>query len=407
MDGGSRTTRKLRYRDARRLTRRQQRGGSAIIVPMELPAEDPRIVMLREILSTDEELKFILPSVGAATIDDATKAKHYYTIIRRQDDILQAVLKTIYKMVGVTSNPPVADEIISKWGTIKDTETKKEEIYDLVKFARNMIILNKNDKTLVTISSGNPLATGKTRPKLDDFIFTKTSERAKSGMDILEVMLYPKRLTNIFVECVASIIQELSSTPENALKSITNASPELRDTLIALLALQYAAYIRSVSNIETNNNERDFISTMSNKPEAADIYTGFFRDFISVVTTRESPTINSRITAGALAGIIFKQYKEGGAVALTSRVLTTIKTTGIVTRSTLEGTNTLFGLPDEQYTTHPLIEDITFGDIINRICNPALADSGEKLHFLLHLLYKLEHSTAPETVPPTTLETSE
>jgi hypothetical protein len=363
--------------------------------------------MLREILSTDEELKFILPSVDAATIDDATKAKHYYTIIRRQDDILQAVLKTIYKMVGVTSDPPVADEIISKWGTIKDIETKKAEIYDLVKFARDMIILNKKDKTLVTISSGNPLATGKTRPKLDDFIFTKTSERAKSGMDILEVMLYPKRLTNIFVECVANIIQELSSTPENALKSITDASPELRDTLIALLSLQYAAYIRSVSNIETNNNERDFISTMSNKPEAADIYTGFFRDFISVVTTRESPTINSRITAGALAGIIFKQYKEGGAVALTRRVLTTIKTTGSVTRSTLEGTNTLFGLPDEQYTTHPLIEDITFGDIINRICNPALADSAEKLHFLLHLLYKLEHTTAPETAPPTIPGTSE
>jgi hypothetical protein len=199
---------------------------------------------------------------------------------------------------------------------------------------------------------------------------------------------------------MARIIQELSGENPRALTTLKSAPPATQDSLTTMLATQYISYVKSTAFTVTNRELRDFFSAMSTKPGSEKVLTEFFIEFIKEALSDEMPAITRDIKPSQIAGLVMKHYKSGPKEDLTVRTLRTIKTSGVPGRTLISGENTLFGLPDEKFCVPPVIEDISFGDIINKICNPGLQADAEKLHFLLHLLYTLEHlESAPAAAP--------
>jgi hypothetical protein len=387
MDTASRRVTRRQARESRRMTHRQ-RGGSAIIDPIPFkPANVSNGFKTLFEGQLPDDLQFLVSSTTPPADDE--KAKHYFTIIQQQDVITRALLRVIYTTAGLPVDNPEPDTIISQWQTeIQSRPDKMNAILSLLTYVRNLFLLKIGD----TAATGITGISSNTRPKLDDLLFTETSGRlsgAPLAGEILELMLYPRRLENIFVTSVAMIIQNLL-TDDSALRTVTTAPDSSTKTrLIELLATQYAAYINSVSFTTTNRETRDSFSAMSKKPTIVEMIS-FFKEFLTEINTTPDSRLTPSITPGKLAGIIYKQCKSSGIANITDRILemTTAAPPGRPARTVADDRDK-YGLPDAIYDTVDLGNKVTFGGIYT-----AIGKDAEKLHFLLHLLYTLEH---PET----------
>lgn len=425
MDGGSRQRRLTRRqaRESRRQTRRfqwEQAGGANIVPYMELPAAidgetlDPATELKKQL---PETLRFItekpvitvgLPSTASSP---ANAAVQYFTILQHQDVITRAVLRTIYVLLGLPADVSDEKQIIRAWiEQVKGKPVKQNQIKDIIRAVRNLFVLIPEDTgPLASPTSGATGGTVKsrptpqTRPKLDDFLFADTTSRGTKEQrlenEILELMLYPKRMENIFVESVAQIINTLLVDDSALVPIRTIADDNTKKSFIKLLAFQYTAYVNSLAYSTTNRKLRDTFSAMSAMLSEDTLIT-FFDEFLTTILTEgPDPRISADTTNGVLTGIIFRECKNGRE-NISDKILRKLSDVSKLSRPVRIPDTTvsqLYGFPDPAFTVPPLIEGVTFGSLLRALS--VSQTSAETLHFLIHLLYTLEHSTA--TAPPT------
>jgi hypothetical protein len=336
-----------------RSPRHRQVGGAAF-----LELSDQTKDLLRPVLS-GTSLDFLVdPS------NNLSPAQKYYTVIQRQDELTSSVLKAIRIDLGLSENSLAADISVALNGKSDDVITA---YVNSIRSVRNLIYLKIN----ITSEARTNLA------KLDDILTTVTDPRQK----LLELLLYPTRMTNLFVTAVARLILALRADQG----AITEASTP---NLITLLVKQYTSYVQALAYTETAKELRDYGAAFSLKPAEKKIIETFFSEFIlTAAATYVSPTAAfKKRNLGYLAALIYHDHTLGWAKKRGSSPL--LPSAPLLRRSRTSGAaapveRDEYGLPDAATDDDDLGDRFTFGNFLSWM-------TPEQMHFAIHLRYVIE-----------------
>jgi hypothetical protein len=335
--------------------RQQQQVGGAAFLDLSDQTKD----LLRPVLSGTPLVFLVDPS------NTLSPAQKYYTIIQRQDELTSAILKAIHNDLGLSENSSPAE--ISTALNSK-TDAVITVYIDSIRSVRNLIYLKID-----------PTATGAAanRAKLDDILSVNMSTVTMKKQKLLELLLYPARMTNLFVTAVARLILSLR-TDSTAIKEAS--TPEL----IGLLAKQYASYVQALSYTETAKELRDYGAAFSLKPAALSVVETFFNEFIQTPAT---PTAAFKTRSlGYLAALIYHDPTLGWAKAPgSSPLLPPAPSTRITATAAAAAPvpRNEYGLPDAATDNDDLGDGFTFGKFLSWM-------TPEQMHFAIHLRYAIE-----------------
>ncbi len=375
-------------------------------------ADDERNVYWSKVLP--KELQFILDSNWARS---PTVMQDYMRAVSQQDELMLLARRGILESLEL-SEESSANEIIAKYKEwIAGVDDKMREVPMVPKPAIKEDVAGWKAYTDYTTQIGQPIldklqyfndvgnliyftAPGKSETMYDAKIqyFQQSSDYEKLKLRFLGILLFPRRVMNMFIYALATTCAQLKSAPE-MLADVSG------DTLLQdLLGKQFESYMMSLTYTETADEMREgfylaqqvnnfkFIAYGASNP------THFWPHFIRGCVKREE----AKNRWSFLAALVFEQYKAmGNAANLVESVLQYLKSmiepTTIPKRMLEKGlpTNIDSTVPDEVEMSKELVPGVRYIDLIT---DDLL--SLNEVQFIVHLAHTLENLPVDSTGRP-------
>lgn len=216
-----------------------------------------------------DKFKFLTAPID---VTDKTIPTKYITLVANQDELLLKVVELAYKKFGLDKDNLEISKFLSSFGAISGAVTKSE--------------LTSNLKTLLNKIYLAPILAGKNGTKLYNIIQGTVNDPIGS------LLLYPARVTNIFIKALATIFVQIKSDKDSKDDILTPIN--LSNTILkGIITRHYESHVNSAAYTLTGTEIRDFISILNTSTFSSKNISVFFDQFITTIGTylARTPTL--------------------------------------------------------------------------------------------------------------------